>query len=610
MSFLYPLFLAGAAAIAIPIVLHLLRRDVAPEVPFAAVRLLRRVPIERTRTRRLRDLLLLAARVAALLLLAAAFARPFLTSAAAGAPMQIVAVDRSFSMAAPGRFARAAALAREAIDGAGSARVAVIAFDDRADVLLPGGSAAEARAALHGLEPGYGSTRYAPMLARAIELAGPDEARLVVVTDAQRAGWDGEDPVGVPANLHLELRSIETADGNAAVVQMRLENGAVVALVRNEHHQSIAGAARLVVDGKPAGSAPFQAQAGQTAAVRFPYRPADGAVIAVDIDDAGGYPGDDRRFLLAGDAARARVLVVTGDASASGLYVVRALQAAAGEQAFDVRVRTASTVGTMPGDEAAACRGVVLLSTRRLDRRGRDLLSNLVRGGAGLLVAGGDEVDASAAAAIAGWQELAATEQPAPRILAATDLRHPVFRSFGPVAANLGQVRFQRAWTVSGGGAEIAARFTDGSPALLERRGRTRTLVFASDLDNGWNDFPLHPAFVPFVLETVKYVAGNGPGRREYLVGDAPPGVPPVPGAYPAGEDGRRVVVNVDPRESATAVMQPDAFESMVTRAAEAPTAARNRRAEALEAQQMLWRYGLILMLAALVAESAIGRAR
>ena len=58
MSFLYPVFLAGAAAIAIPIVLHLLRRDLAPEVPFSAVRLLRNSPIERSKRRRLRDLLL------------------------------------------------------------------------------------------------------------------------------------------------------------------------------------------------------------------------------------------------------------------------------------------------------------------------------------------------------------------------------------------------------------------------------------------------------------------------------------------------------------------------------------------------------------------------
>ena len=86
MSFLYPIFLAGAVAIAIPIALHLLRRDVAPEVPFTAVRLLRRSPLEQTRRKRLRDLLLLLVRVAALLLLAAAFARPYFAAAAGACP--------------------------------------------------------------------------------------------------------------------------------------------------------------------------------------------------------------------------------------------------------------------------------------------------------------------------------------------------------------------------------------------------------------------------------------------------------------------------------------------------------------------------------------------
>ena len=78
MSFLNPLYLVGAALIALPIVLHLLRRDVAPPVPFTAVRLLRKTAVDRSRRHRLRDLLLLAARVCALLLLAASFARPYL----------------------------------------------------------------------------------------------------------------------------------------------------------------------------------------------------------------------------------------------------------------------------------------------------------------------------------------------------------------------------------------------------------------------------------------------------------------------------------------------------------------------------------------------------
>src|SRR4051812_42690377 len=115
MSFLTPLYLIGAGLVALPIVLHLLRRDVAPPVPFTAVHLLRQTAVERSRRHRLRDLLLLAARVCALLLLAAAFARPYRAAAPGAVRTTVVAVDRSFSMAAPARIARARELAGQAI---------------------------------------------------------------------------------------------------------------------------------------------------------------------------------------------------------------------------------------------------------------------------------------------------------------------------------------------------------------------------------------------------------------------------------------------------------------------------------------------------------------
>ena len=76
-SFLYPLFLVGAAAVAIPIVLHLFRRRTEMVVDFPAVRLLHKAPVEQQRRRKLRELILLALRVAALALLALAFARPY-----------------------------------------------------------------------------------------------------------------------------------------------------------------------------------------------------------------------------------------------------------------------------------------------------------------------------------------------------------------------------------------------------------------------------------------------------------------------------------------------------------------------------------------------------
>ena len=85
-GFLSPLFLFAMVAAAIPVALHLLRREPEPRVKFSAVALLRQAPVERSSTRRLRQIVLLMLRVSALILLALAFARPFFASPAAAVP--------------------------------------------------------------------------------------------------------------------------------------------------------------------------------------------------------------------------------------------------------------------------------------------------------------------------------------------------------------------------------------------------------------------------------------------------------------------------------------------------------------------------------------------
>ena len=78
MSFLTPLYILGALAIAAPIVFHLIRRTPRGEVPFSSLMFLSPSPPRLTRRSRLDHWLLLLLRAAALCLLAFAFARPFL----------------------------------------------------------------------------------------------------------------------------------------------------------------------------------------------------------------------------------------------------------------------------------------------------------------------------------------------------------------------------------------------------------------------------------------------------------------------------------------------------------------------------------------------------
>jgi hypothetical protein len=192
-------------------------------------------------------------------------------------------------------------------------------------------------------------------------------------------------------------------------------------------------------------------------------------------------------------------------------------------------------------------------------------------------------------------------------VLAATDLRHPVLRSFDTVAANLGQIAFDRAWQIdTREGWRVVARYTNGEAALAERSGGAgRVLLFTSDLDHRWNDFPLHASFVPFVQETARYLGARSPVVSSVFVADVPAGVPARPGF--AERDGRTIAVNVDPRESRIERVTTAEFQSLVTRTAPQARPRAERLASQTESQQNYWRYGLMLMLAALVIEALVG---
>ena len=72
---------------------------------------------------------------------------------------------------------------------------------------------------------------------------------------------------------------------------------------------------------------------------------------------------------------------------------------------------------------------------------------------------------------------------------------------------------------VSGRLDEVLARLADQSPLLVEQKiGDGRLLVFASALDNVWNDLPVHSVFAPFAVESARYLSGIEDSRLQATV--------------------------------------------------------------------------------------------
>ena len=102
MTFAVPLFLIATLATAIPVVLHMINRQKAKELPFSTLRFLR-LSVQKTRRRkRIHDVLLMLIRAAVLLLIAVGLAKPTLTNLSSlwgGADTAVaVILDNSASM--------------------------------------------------------------------------------------------------------------------------------------------------------------------------------------------------------------------------------------------------------------------------------------------------------------------------------------------------------------------------------------------------------------------------------------------------------------------------------------------------------------------------------
>ncbi len=633
MGFLSPLFLVGGVAALIPVVLHLLKRQHEQRVRFAAVAFLKTAPVERTSRRRLRDWLLLTLRVTALLLLALAFARPFFRSAAATTTgTTVVVLDTSFSMSAPGRFERARELAKDAARNAPAGHeVAVVTFADQAEIVVrPTRDRAAAIGAVDAASAGFGGTRYRAGLNAASSVSAGRPATVVVVTDLQENGWDAGESASLSEQTRVEVRDVGALPANLAVTDLRVVDNRAVATVRNDSEQVRQVRAHLSVDGKAAGEATATLGVHESGEVTFAdvrgRRPASASAasaVAVSIDDPGGLPADNARYALLSGTARPSVLVATttGDVNRDAFYVQHALAAGQAAAKPDVVGVSPARLSSWSSEQMRRHAVVALLSTVGLEPRSREQLAAYVARGGGLLIAAGPDVDGAVIADVLGSGTRLAIDSPPgrgdgererePLTLVPADVRHPIIRAFGEEASSLGLVAFRTIARVSGASCQTVARFTSGDAALLDcAAGEGRALIIASDVNNRWNDFPLRASFVPFLHESIRYLAGSGERGTEYLVGDVPAGLAPKPGVVVApsreGQAGRarQLVVNVDARESDPERISTDEFRSAVTRL-QPGTAVRQASAGAGE-ESRLWEWLLGLMLVTLAFEGVV----
>ena len=659
MGFFAPWFLAGVAAVGLPIWLHLLKKHRSEPLPFSSLMFFEPHIQSSIKHRRLRYLILFALRTALFALLALAFANPYVQrktppQSRAG-EVTVLAVDNSLSMQAGDRLATAKQMAKSAISRLRPGqRAEVLTFGSRVQVMSEvTDDHAPLNAAVDAIEPSDARTSFAELvrstrsIARSLRLP----LKIDLYSDMQQSGMPNLSDVRLSDDVRLEPHEIGKDVPNFTVENVVAprrvydnRKSRVLATIAGFDSKKATRAVSLLLNNRVIETKTVEVPENGRANAEFlslevPFGRNKGEV---RIDGADALSADDHFYFSVERAdARHALFVHEADNSRDLLYFKAALEAS-GQSAFVMDpVAAEQSANISPAKYAF----VVLSDVGQLPAAFENELRSYVRNGGSVLIAlGHNSVGRIKAPVFDGQIEgtrYAGREGDRFQTAAWLDASHPSIQSDN----RWDDVKFYQAIRIAPGNARVAARLSDGTPLLIDQQeGQGRVLIFASTFDNVANDFPLHASFVPFVEQTARYLGRleGGPGsvqvgafaelRDSKEKGSAVEVLDPKGGRALSLEEGTRaeniqftqtgfyeihrpndrdetVAVNADRRESDLAPMPPDAL-ALWQNTAQGSSGAGPEGSPAADGGKKpfsLWWYVMIAALALAVAESLLG---
>jgi hypothetical protein len=670
MSFLAPLFFLGLAAIAVPVLVHLIQREKHRVIEFPSLMFIRRIPYQSVRRRRIRHWFLLLMRATAIALIVTAFARPFLSSGAAAAVVAtggsrevVVLLDQSASMGFGNHWQRAQGAALDAIRGLGATdRASLVLFGRNAQEMLHSTSdRGRLEAAVQSARVTSGATRYGPALELAESIVAQStlpRREVILISDFQKSGWTGAEEVSLAGDARVTTVPIRTEDvSNLSVSSVAFgraevsgqERVTVTAGVANRTATPLSGVpVTLEIDGHQVEATTANVGPSASASVALsPFALTGSTIFGAVRAGSDPLPADNTFHFVLSPSQPVPVLVIdSGERASSSFYLTRALSIG-NAPALRVEVMPAGRVTQGSLDS----RSVVVLNDAAVPPGvGTPGLKQFVERGGGLLVVLGARTNwpASDTELLPG-QAGPPVDRTAGRgaSLGYLDYSHPVFEIFkAPRSGDFSgtSILRYRALTPAPGD-RVLARFDDGTVAAAERRiGTGRVIAWGTTLDDSWNDLALKPVYLPLLHQLVRYLARYEPPSPWRTVGQVAdvsalmkgranrvvvtPSSEQIkisedePGLLELNEQGiyeirgtsgsavpSRIAVNLDPAESDLTPLDPSELVAAVTGSAspvQAGTAPDEQTAEESERQQSLWWYLLIAGLALLTTEMLV----
>ena len=560
MNFLYPLFLVGALAVALPILFHLIRRSPRDRIPFSALRFLEPSSPRLTRKSRLEHLWLLLLRCLILLLLAAAFARPYLESALGtfdgetNPPRHFFLLDASASMKRGRAWEDARAILRRQLEQIETkSRAAVYAFDTQLRPLItfeqwdaanpPNGRAARLLNRAKQISPSWKATHLGNALLAAIDLlqesTPPGEEnqdwRIHVIGDLQSGmlqdGLQGFEwpkhcavelhPVAVEGNTNVGLHPMPSANGweEHETARIRISNAA-----SSTAETFLLGWARQGKEKTPVSPVEIYLPPGRNLVRNTPPEPVDFSpdVLRILGDD---HDFDNAVWQVSFRARESKVLYLGQPAGGNPDTLLFYL-----EKAFQQTRRHVVSVEVFPSNRILPQEAVknpqLIVIGEPLTPALTEQVSRLNAAGATTLIVLHQASLEPTLQAILQDPDIAVTASPSKRyaLFGQINFQHPLFSSFAdPRFSDFTKIRFWSRSHLHLENSEIArtiARFDDGLPAIVQfSRGSGSLFATAFGWQPKRSRFALSTKFVPFLYALLDFGAETRQIKSLYFVG-------------------------------------------------------------------------------------------
>ena len=532
MGFLAPLFLLGVLAVALPIWLHRLQTQSSERQPFSSAMLLETTEERVHLQRKLKYLVLLALRIALLLMIALAFAKPFLnrppallTVGAAGT--HLILVDTSVSMNRAGVFDQAIAVANQVVDEAPSgALLQVLTADDALHVESDLSAVKSAhRAAVSRLKVSALRLDYGAAMAAVDRLAEslPPPITLHAISDFQASGMPVRFADVVPSWVtDLQPHVVGTGTPvNWSVEYVReTADGLDVGLLGFGDRERVADV-ELLLNGEVVATRGLS-ETGPVA-LRFTdlhYEEGDNRVqVRINTDD--DLAADNQWFHVVENKPPSPVPLITLNSGGLPVTYLTAALESDSTHSYDVEPLV---IGEFDTRVLARHRWALIDDIGSIGEELGTVLITYLQNGGNLLAFAGERVASASAIPISGHQLSAASIGVGANEFVSpgqVDTSHPVLAQ----TEGWHTVNVSRTIPVEEHAADqVLIRLENNEPFLIERRiGSGRLLLVLNGLDNRWNDLPIRPVFVSFMVEAAGYLSGINEISKTYTTGGSLP---------------------------------------------------------------------------------------